>query len=82
MRTLAGTASRLVVPDFAPGTVWLIGAGPGDPGLLTLHAAHGLAEADIVLHDALVSPEILSLAPQARLEAVDGHAAWNLHQRV
>ena len=51
-----------------------MGAGPGDPGLLTLHAARALAEADIVLHDALVSPEILALAPQARLEPVGKRA--------
>jgi uroporphyrin-III C-methyltransferase len=57
-----------------PGTVWLVGAGPGDPGLLTLHAARALAEADVVLHDALVSPEILALAPQARLEPVGKRA--------
>ena len=59
---------------FEPGTVWLVGAGPGDPGLLTLHAAHALVEADVVLHDALVSPEILALAPQARLEPVGKRA--------
>ncbi len=59
---------------FEPGTVWLVGAGPGDPGLLTLHAARALAEADIVLHDALVSPEILALASSARLEAVGKRA--------
>ncbi|MEJ0017994.1 MAG: uroporphyrinogen-III C-methyltransferase [Acetobacteraceae bacterium] len=58
----------------APGTVWLVGAGPGDPGLLTLHAARALAAADVVLHDALVSPEILALAPQARLEPVGKRA--------
>src|SRR5712671_3983730 len=57
-----------------PGTVWLVGTGPGDPGLLTLHAARALAEADVVLHDALVSPEILALAPQARLEPVGKRA--------
>jgi uroporphyrin-III C-methyltransferase len=57
-----------------PGTVWLVGAGPGDPGLLTLHAAQALTQADIVLHDALVSPEILALAPQARLEPVGKRA--------
>lgn len=56
-------------PSFDPGSVWLVGAGPGDPGLLTLHAAYALSQADIVLHDALVSEEILSLAPQAILEA-------------
>jgi uroporphyrin-III C-methyltransferase len=59
---------------FEPGTVWLVGAGPGDPGLLTLHAARALAAADVVLHDALVSPEILALAPQARLEPVGKRA--------
>jgi uroporphyrin-III C-methyltransferase len=61
-------------PTFDAGTVWLVGAGPGDPGLLTLHAAHALAEADVVLHDALVSPDILALAPQARLEPVGKRA--------
>jgi uroporphyrin-III C-methyltransferase len=66
--------ARLAAPVFQPGTVWLVGAGPGDPGLLTLHAAHALAEADIVLHDALVSPDILALAPQARLEPVGKRA--------
>jgi uroporphyrin-III C-methyltransferase len=59
---------------FEPGTVWLVGAGPGDPGLLTVHAARALAAADVVLHDALVSPEILALAPQARLEPVGKRA--------
>jgi uroporphyrin-III C-methyltransferase len=59
---------------FAAGSVWLVGAGPGDPGLLTLHAARALAQADVVLHDALVSLEILALAPQARLEAVGKRA--------
>ncbi|HEX2940581.1 MAG TPA: uroporphyrinogen-III C-methyltransferase [Rhodopila sp.] len=55
-------------PPFDPGSVWLVGAGPGDPGLLTLHAAHALTQADVVLHDALIAPEILSLATTARLE--------------
>lgn len=59
---LAVAATRLGAPDFALGSVWLVGAGPGDPGLLTLHAAHALATADVVLHDALVSAEVLALA--------------------
>ncbi len=58
----------LTGPRFDQGSVWLVGAGPGDPGLLTLHAAYALSRADVVVHDALVSEAILSLAPQAILE--------------
>src|SRR5258708_5087030 len=55
-------------PDFPPGEVWLAGAGPGDPGLLTLHALHALRAADDVVHDGLVDPRILQLAgKQAKL---------------
>jgi uroporphyrin-III C-methyltransferase len=62
-------------PEIAHGSVWLVGAGPGDPGLLTLHAVHALEQADVVLHDALVAPEILTLCgPAARLEAVGKRA--------
>jgi uroporphyrin-III C-methyltransferase len=71
---LQTAAARLQAPQFEPGAVWLVGAGPGDPGLLTLHAAHALSHADIVLHDALVAPDILALAPQARLEPVGKRA--------
>src|SRR6476660_8274044 len=56
-------------PRFEPGHVWLAGAGPGDPGLLTLQALAGLAEADVVVHDALVDDRVLALAnPGATLE--------------
>ncbi len=50
------------LPPFDPGAVWLAGAGPGDPGLLTLLAAKALAEADVILHDALVGDGVLALA--------------------
>lgn len=49
-------------PVFAPGEVWLVGAGPGDPGLLTVHALNALAQADAVVHDALIGEGVLSLA--------------------
>ncbi|MDD1016023.1 uroporphyrinogen-III C-methyltransferase [Pseudomonas rubra] len=50
--------------------VWLIGAGPGDPELLTLKAVRALAEAEVVLIDDLVNPQILEHCPQARVVAV------------
>lgn len=67
--------ARLAMPVFEAGTVWLVGAGPGDPGLLTLHALHALEQADVVLHDALVPADILALVnPRARLESVGKRA--------
>src|SRR5512133_779336 len=65
----AAAVMRADPPVLAPGHVWLAGAGPGDPGLLTLDALAGLSQADVVVHDALVDVRVLALArPQARLE--------------
>lgn len=51
--------------DFPPGTVWLIGAGPGDPELLTVKARRLLSAADIVFHDALIGRALLAVASSA-----------------
>jgi uroporphyrin-III C-methyltransferase len=50
-------------PRLEPGEVWLVGAGPGDPALLTLQAVGALAQGEVVVHDALVDPRVLDLAP-------------------
>lgn len=57
--------ARRRATDEATGRVDLVGAGPGDPGLLTLHAANALQQAEVVLHDRLVSPEILAMIDPA-----------------
>ena len=77
------------MPEFAPGSVWLVGAGPGDPGLPILHAVHALACADVILHDALVASEILALAgrtaafePVGKRAGRPGPAQLRINQRL
>lgn len=57
----------VAAPEFRPGNVWLAGAGPGHPRYLTLEVADALGKADVVVHDALVSDGVLSLATAAEL---------------
>ncbi len=58
----------LALPAFEQGWVWLAGAGPGDPGLVTALGLHAIAGADIILYDALVNETLLKLArPGAEL---------------
>jgi uroporphyrin-III C-methyltransferase len=68
--TFGGAAlAALCLPRFHPGDVWLAGAGPGDPGLLTLQVVNALSQADIIVHDALVHDAVLRLArPEVVLE--------------
>jgi uroporphyrin-III C-methyltransferase len=62
------------LPEFTRGKVYLVGAGPGAPDLLTLRAARLLARADIVFTDALVHPDTLALAVGARIVHVGKRA--------
>ena len=68
MEGLLGISSPLsrlaaMVGEFEPGTVAITGAGPGDAALISLRGAVRVAQADVVLHDKLVGPELLDLAP-------------------
>src|SRR5215469_2808117 len=57
------------LPVLEPGSVWLAGAGPGEPGLLSVLALHGLRQAEVIVYDALVDTRILDLArPGVQLE--------------
>ncbi len=61
-------AALLGLAPFEAGWVWLAGAGPGDPGLITVLGLHAIEHADVILHDALVNEALLKLArPGAEL---------------
>ncbi|MEE2746148.1 MAG: uroporphyrinogen-III C-methyltransferase [Pseudomonadota bacterium] len=53
---------QISLPNFESGSVWIVGAGPGDPGLLSLLALHGIQNADVIVYDALVGEDILEFA--------------------
>jgi len=59
--------------EFPAGMVWLVGAGPGDPGLLTLHAANALARAEVVVHDSLVRPAVFDHCPAESVRIHSGN---------
>lgn len=69
----------LELPWRKMGRVWLVGAGPGDPGLMTCRGREVLAQADVVVYDALLSPEILAMIPP-EAETIDVGKRANAHK--
>ena len=65
------------MPNTPVGTVYLIGAGPGDPGLLTLRGAEILKSADVIVYDRLIHPSILDIAPETAELIYVGKASAN-----
>ena len=63
---------RVATPAFEAGSVWLTGAGPGDPSLMTLQAVAALEQADVIYYDALVSDDVLDLAPASAIREFVG----------
>ena len=61
--------AKLDLPQLQKGWVWLVGAGPGDPGLITALGLQALSQADVILHDALVDESLLALARGEKIYA-------------
>ena len=62
-------AAALKLPSLEKGWVWLVGAGPGDPGLITALGLQALAQADVILYDALVDEALLTLSNAEKIYA-------------
>ena len=62
-------AAKLNLPALEKGWVWLVGAGPGDPGLITALGLQALAQADYILYDALVDETLLALSRAEKIYA-------------
>lgn len=67
-----------VTAAAGPGKVWLVGAGPGAADLLTLRAARLLAQADVIVHDALIGPDVLALGSPTALRVPVGKRCGQL----
>jgi uroporphyrin-III C-methyltransferase len=61
--------AKLKLPSLEKGWVWLVGAGPGDPGLITALGLQALSQADTILHDALVDDSLLALSGAEKIYA-------------